>query len=134
MATREPSVNFSVQYSKRISDAIDAAFARKKKAKLVAISAILEWFSEQHPIVQTVALREVDAGMEGYYADALRRMADQLEAGAKIETGDDNGGDKAPDVAGKIEPAKPLRNAARAIEKSKATLRRHPAPDPDKDD
>jgi hypothetical protein len=65
-------------------DALQAFKARCKRLPVGvsmqdAASQLLRWFSKQPEIVVTVALANIDEGMEGPYAAALRKMADVIE-------------------------------------------------------
>lgn len=44
-----------------------------------AANRIIEWFNRQPAPVQTAVTSDVDAGMERQYADALRRLADEVD-------------------------------------------------------
>lgn len=43
------------------------------------VSALIGWFYRQEPLVQTAVLGNVDRGMELAYAQALHRLARELE-------------------------------------------------------
>jgi len=44
-----------------------------------AASRVIEWFCKQDAIVQTAITNDIDKGMEHAYAEALRKMADELD-------------------------------------------------------
>ena len=46
-----------------------------------AATRLLRWFCRQEDFVQTAVMSAVDRGMEGAYADALRKLADEIERG-----------------------------------------------------
>jgi hypothetical protein len=50
------------------------------------LTQIVYWFVGTDPVVQRVVLGEVDGKVKKAYAEALRKMADELEAGDAIAT------------------------------------------------
>jgi hypothetical protein len=53
-----------------------------------AASRILVWFCRQSDPIQSAVMSAVDRGMERPYAEALRRLADELEATAAVSAPD----------------------------------------------
>jgi hypothetical protein len=64
-----------------IQSALGEYVGRKGIHKKELVRRVMTWFLQQSPIVQRVAMLDIDAGMEGDYANALRKMADDTRDG-----------------------------------------------------
>jgi hypothetical protein len=54
---------------------------RRGMKKKEVVRRVLLWFSRQPDPIKTVALKNVDEGMESDYADALEQLADKVRQG-----------------------------------------------------
>ncbi len=69
-----------VQVSLAAHEALKDLAERKPTSPsyFIMVSRLVEWFCKQDDAVRTTIIGGVDQGMEIHYADALRRMAQEL--------------------------------------------------------
>ncbi len=80
--TKNPTIRITKQAKDMLVDWLDA---NKKPDQGLVVDQIVRWFASQHEIVQAVVMGNAPHGLGKAYADALRRMADDLESGLNIQ-------------------------------------------------